>query len=316
MSVMVTGTGGMGSHIASRLVDEGVRCVMYGTGRQIEAMKDLMDIAKIDIFKGDILDREALSSAVKEANVERIIHTAGPRATQTRKDPRTGMRTHLLGTMNVLEVARAADLERVVFTSSASVYLGTKAGHEPLRPIKEDDPLVSMDHEDTYATTKVACEYQGFNYAKSYGFGFIALRMAHVYGPWSGDMGRGSSISNMVKNALLGKSVELDEQVAEWTHYNDLAEEHYLGVITKNVKIAAINAGSGKITSLGDVREVLGKYIKTDKITVKSKGQKSRRMPTDMNLARERLVHTPKYDVDRAVRELIEYWKPRLHLTV
>jgi len=304
----------MGSHIASRLVEEGVRCVMYGTGRQVEAMKDLMEITKIDIFKGDILDMNALSSAVKESNVDRIIHTAGPRATQTRKDPKTGMRTHLLGTVNVLEVARKADLDRVVFTSSASVYLGTKAGNEPTRPIKEDDPLVPMDHPDTYATAKVASEYSGFNYAKSHGFGFIALRMAHVYGPWSGAMGRGSAISDMVKNALLGQPIEFDEQIAEWTHYKDLAEQHYLAAITEDVKIRAINAGSGKITSLVDVREVLGKFLRTDKIVVKSKSQKSRRMPTDTSLAREKLGHTPKYDLDRALRELIEYWKPRLQL--
>ncbi|MEE8238567.1 MAG: hypothetical protein V3R13_00580, partial [Nitrososphaerales archaeon] len=90
--------------------------------------------------------------------------------------------------------------------------------------------------------------------------------------------------------------------------------QHYLGAITKDVKIRAINAGSGKITSLVDVREVLGKFLRTDKIVVKSKSQKSRRMPTDTSLAREKLGHTPKYDLDRALRELIEYWKPRLQL--
>lgn len=313
MAALITGTGGLGTYLARYFVEKGVPCSMYGTARQIDAIKQIQDVSKVKIFKGDILDADALSSAVKQSGADRIIHTAGPRATQTRRDPKYCVRVHIQGTLNVLEVARKANLDRVVFSSTASVYLATKKGQQAKGPtIKEDDALVPMDHEDVYATAKVNCEYLGFNYAKTYGFGFIPFRIAHVYGFWPGDMGRGVVVSDMARACVLGESLEVDEQVAEWTHYNDLAEEHYLATYSQKVKLGAFNASYGKISSLKDVVAVLRKHFRTVGIKVSDEAKTSRSTPSDMTKAKELLGFEPKYDLDRAVRELIEIWQQRL----
>ena len=313
MGALVTGTGGLGTYLARYFVEKGIPCSMYGTARQIDAMKQILDVSKVKIFKGDILDADALSNAVKQSGADRIIHTAGPRATQTRKDPKYCVRVHIQGTLNVLEVARKVNLDRVIFSSTSSVYLATKKGQQAKGPtIKEDDALVPMDHEDVYASAKVSCEYLGFNYAKTYGFGFIPLRIAHVYGFWPGDMGRGVVVSDVARACVLGESLEVDEQIAEWTHYNDLAEEHYLAAYSQKVKLGAFNAASGKIFSLKDVIAVLKKHLRTVNIKVSEEAKTSRSTPSDMTKAKELLGFEPKYDLDRAVRELIEIWKQRL----
>lgn len=313
MSVLVTGTGGLGSYIARHFVSQGVSVSLYGTARQIDAIKQIVNVSKVRIFKGDILDANTLENAVKESKADRIIHTAGPRATQTRKDPKYCVMVHIQGTLNVLETARKMNLDRVVFSSTGSVYLATKKGQQARGPtIKEDDVLVPMDHEDVYATAKVNCEYLGFNYAKTYGFGFIPLRIAHVYGYWPGDMGRGVVVSDMVRACLMSSSLEVDEQIAEWTHYNDLAEEHAIAAYSQNVKLGAFNAGSGKIASLKDVVNVLKKHFKTVNIKVSEEAKTSRSTPSDMSRAKDLLGFVPKYDLNRAVEELIEILKKNL----
>lgn len=313
MGALVTGTGGLGTYLARHFVNQGVPVSLYGTARQIDALKQIVDLSKVKIFKGDILDEDALADAVKQSAADRIIHTAGPRATQTRKDPKYCVRVHIQGTLNVLETARKMNLDRVVFSSTGSVYLATKKGQQARGlTIKEDDVLVPMDHEDVYATAKVNCEYLGFNYAKTYGFGFMALRIAHVYGYWPGDMGRGVVISDMVRACLTGEELGVDEQIAEWTHYNDLAEEHFVATYSQQVKVGAFNAGSGKISSLKDFIAVLKKHFNNVNINVSEKAKTSRSTPSDMSKTKEHLGFVPKYDLDKAVQELIEIWKRNL----
>jgi len=312
MGALVTGTGGLASYIARHFVSQDVPCSLYGTARQIDAVRQIVDISKVKIFKGDILDADSLDSAVRESGADRVIHTAGPRATQTRKDPKHCVRVHIQGTLNVLEAARKSDLDRVVFSSTGSVYLATKKGQQARGPtMKEDEVLVPMHHEDVYATAKVNCEYLGFNYAKTYSFGFMPLRIAHVYGYWPGDMERGVVVSDMVRSCVMQKGLDVEEQLAEWAHYKDLAEEHFVAAHSK-VKLGAFNAGSGKIHSLNDVVALLKKYFKTVEIKVSSEAKTSRSTPSDMSKTKEILGFTPKYDLDRSVRELIEVWKGNL----
>jgi len=137
----------------------------------------------------------------------------------------------------------------------------------------------------------------GSNYAKTYPFGFVPLRIAHVYGYWPGDMGRGIVVSQMVRACVMQEGLDVNEQVAEWAHYIDLG---------------AFNAGSGKIHSLNDIVTALKRYFKSVRIKVSSEAKTSRSTPLDMSKAKEMLGFTPKYDLDRAVRELIEVWKKNL----
>ena len=82
MKVLITGTGGMGAHISKVLTDNNVDTSLYGTCRQTEAISKIVDISKIEMHKGDILDHSRLEEVIKENNIDHIIHTAGPRATQ------------------------------------------------------------------------------------------------------------------------------------------------------------------------------------------------------------------------------------------
>jgi len=313
MKVLITGTGGMGAHISKVLIDKNVDTSLYGTCRQTEAISKIVDIDKVEMHKGDILDSAKLESVIKDNNIDHIIHTAGPRATQCRNhdyknNSETGIRVHTMGTSNVLEAARKLGVKRVIYTSTGSVYLANKVHPPDGTFIKETDAVVPFDSSDIYASGKVACEYQGFNYAKAYGIEFASIRMAHVFGPWPGEMGRGRSVGEMVEAFLNNKEITVEEQIAQWTYLYDLAEEHYAALTSSNIKHEIFNAGSGTISGLSDVKDILEKKGDVSKIHVDTSKKGSKKFPFDMSQAANKLDFKPEYTLEKGVEDLIKWF--------
>lgn len=98
----------------------------------------------------------------------------------TTQNPYWGALVNIQGTMNILEVSRMLDVERVVFTSSGMVYSTEEQGNEP---VTEDHPLKPIS---VYATCKLAGEHLGRNYDELHGVTFAATRFGVVFGPWGG----------------------------------------------------------------------------------------------------------------------------------
>ena len=97
-------------------------------------------------------------------------------------DPRLGVKVGVDGTINVLEVARAKNIKRVVFTSSKAAYGEITGEYAPptCKPVREDYP---RQPADLYGSIKVCCEELGRYYRETYGIEFIALRFVSIYGP-------------------------------------------------------------------------------------------------------------------------------------
>ena len=81
MGALVTGTGGLASYIARYFISQGVPCSLYGTTRQIDAVRQIVDTSKLKIFKGDILDADSLNIALRDSglivvkNSDSSVHT-------------------------------------------------------------------------------------------------------------------------------------------------------------------------------------------------------------------------------------------------
>lgn len=111
--VLVTGaTGFLGSHLCRELVDRDRR--VTGTRRSSSNVDRIGDLA-VDWTLADVLDREAVDAAV--TGHDRVYHLAG--AGLLDADPETVRRVNAQGTRNVLEACQRADVDRVVFASTA-----------------------------------------------------------------------------------------------------------------------------------------------------------------------------------------------------
>jgi UDP-glucose 4-epimerase len=173
--ILVTGGAGfIGSHLVHALVARGhdVRVLDdFSTGR----LSNLFGIVdSIDLVEGSITDCECVQRAVDE--VDYCYHLAAlPSVPRSIASPETTNEVNVTGSVNVFLACRTADVKRVIYASSSSVYGAT--GAEPLR---EDRPCAPMS---PYAVSKFAVENYARVFASLFSMEIAGLRYFNVFGP-------------------------------------------------------------------------------------------------------------------------------------
>lgn len=146
------GTGFLGSHIARRLLADGIHPVLFDIA-PLPADDD--DIAsQVTVIEGDVQDREAIRSALDGVDI--VIHTAAALPIQASKNKIYA--ANVRGSRYVLHEAMKAGVKRVVFISSTAVY-----GVPKVHPIDEGSPMVPLGH---YGASKVEAEKICHQYQK------------------------------------------------------------------------------------------------------------------------------------------------------
>lgn len=185
--ILVTGSAGfIGCAVAKRLLDEGnvvvgVDCVndYYDLGLKEKRHEQILDNPQYFFYHVDITDHNALEKISQEhPDIEAIIHLAAQAGVRhSLKNPRAYIASNVLGTTNIFEFAKKAQIQKVLFASSSSVYGNSK---EPSfnEGLRVDHPV------SLYAATKKACELIAHSYTHLYGMTTIGLRFFTVYGPW------------------------------------------------------------------------------------------------------------------------------------
>jgi nucleoside-diphosphate-sugar epimerase len=174
-NVLVTGGAGfIGSSLARAFQARGdsVRVIdNLSSGKR----SNLEEIAgKITVVEGDILDAEALASAL--AGVEVVFHQAAiPSVPRSVAAPLPSHDANATGTLRVLQAARAAGVRRVVYAGSSSAY-----GDTPVLPKVETMTPLPLS---PYAVSKLAGEYYCQMYARTMGLETVVLRYFNVFGP-------------------------------------------------------------------------------------------------------------------------------------
>jgi len=249
MQILITGALGVnGASVLRNLCARNVRPVVFENRIDLSLVRDL--VGQLEVVQGDINDLAALIRALQKHRIQRLIHMAALMPPATEADPYKGFAVNGLGTVNVLEAACIAGVERVVFTSSVSFY-GRVTEPEHLHPIYK--PVTEEHHPNpnsVYDVTKVASEVMGLSYARTYGIGFVALRFANMYGPGKlARHGRVSLQSKILESALAGTPVRLpqgSEQKADMIYVDDVAEGIVLATITDELKHSAYNICTGR----------------------------------------------------------------------
>jgi nucleoside-diphosphate-sugar epimerase len=172
---LVTGGAGfIGSNLVRRLAGRGARVRVFDN-LSSGHLENLAGLEKsVEFVRGDLRDAVAVRDALR--GVRHVFHVGALASVQASvDDPATTHEVNVTGTLNVLLAARDAGAERVVFSSSASVY-----GDSPEMPKREDmlpEPLTG------YALSKLAGEHYGRIFKGLYGLKFFALRYFNVFGP-------------------------------------------------------------------------------------------------------------------------------------
>lgn len=177
MRAFVTGGAGfIGSHVTDHLLGLGAEVTVYdnlstGFARNLEGHRHARGFR---LVQGDVLDRERLEDGL--AGHDTVFHF------QANADVRGGVQRpgidleqNTIGTWNVLEAARRAGAERIVFASSATVY-----GEPAVFPTPEDTALVQTS---LYGASKLAGEAMLQAYSEYFGLRSLAFRFVSWIGP-------------------------------------------------------------------------------------------------------------------------------------
>jgi len=226
MRILVTGTAGfIGFHLARRLLDDGheVAGVDGFTPYYDVALKHARHaiLKRRNGFSEHVLmleERSTLQQVASAFAPEVIVHLAGQAGVRySLENPAAYVDANLVGSFNVLELARERTVRHLLLASTSSAY-----GANTEMPFAEID---RADHPLTlYAATKKSMELMSHAYSHLWGIPTTAFRFFTVYGPW----GRPDMALFKFADAILrGEPIELyngGEMSRDFTYIDDLVE--------------------------------------------------------------------------------------------
>jgi len=177
MSYFVTGAAGfIGSHLIDRLLADGHSVVGYdnlSTGR-MRFLEDASANPNFRFVQGDLLDRDALTRAVKGADF--VFHLAANADVRFGTEhPERDLDQNTVATFNVLEAMRANGCKRIGFSSTGSIY-----GEPEIFPTPEDAPFPLQT--SLYGASKLAAEGMIQAYCEGFGYQGYIFRFVSILG--------------------------------------------------------------------------------------------------------------------------------------
>ncbi|TAK36179.1 MAG: NAD(P)-dependent oxidoreductase [Chloroflexota bacterium] len=234
MSILITGgTGFIGSYLARKLIDEGEdRLTLFDLTPNLDNVQDIA--AHVDVVQGDFSDPLELMTVLKNHDITVIFHLAYL-IFQDQKHPSQAVRTNIVGTTNLFEMARVSGVRRVIWASSAAVN-GIVSSSEKASFLTEDDkPAINS----LYGASKLFNEHYAEDLVRKYGFDHIALRISSTYGlgraqragfaSWGIYPGTGDVHSYLIERTVRGEASTAppENHLLPWSYVKDCALAFY-----------------------------------------------------------------------------------------
>ena len=245
--ILITGTAGfIGFHLAQLLLDQGHQVHGFDgmTDYYDPALKKrrhqmLLQNAQFSCTEAMLEDMEALTRCADVFQPVVIIHLAGQAGVRySLENPRSYIDSNIVGTFNVMEIARQHKVDHLLVASTSSAY-----GANTMMPYAETH---RADHQLTiYAATKKANEVMAHSYAHLWDLPTTMFRFFTVYGPWGRpDM----ALFKFTKGILEGTPIDIynqGEMYRDFTYVEDLVR----GIVL------LIDTPPKRPTALGDIVE-------------------------------------------------------------
>jgi UDP-glucose 4-epimerase len=270
-----------------------------------EALLD--DRVTIHDVGGDITQTDILAAALKGA--VGVFHFAALWLLQCHEYPRAAFDVNVRGTFNVLEACVAQGVQRLVYSSSASVY-----GDAVEEPMTEEHPF---NNRNFYGATKIAGEAMARAYHERYGLDYVGLRYMNVYGARQDYRGAYIAVIMKMLDAIdRGEPVTLygdGSQAYDFVYVTDCAAANVCAM-KADAGDAFYNVGTGVRTSLRELAQIVLDIAGSDAgIRYEPQGLTfvKNRIGDPAAAARD-LGYTASVELEQGLRELVA-WR-RAHL--
>jgi NAD dependent epimerase/dehydratase len=309
--VLVTGAGGfIGSHLAERLVREGarVRALVHYNALGTWGWLDKSELRQeMEVVAGDVCDRDSVQQAADGVDV--VFHLAALiTIPYSYRAPESYVRTNVIGTLNVLQAARAANVGRVVHTSTSEVY-----GTAQYVPIDEKHPLQG---QSPYAASKIGADKMAEAFHLSFGLPVVTVRPFNTFGPRQSAR---AVIPTIITQCLAGEAVRLGNlRPSRDLNYVANTVDGFLRTAAQEAVGRTINLGSGREINVGDlarlIGELAGRPLRIESDDERSRPEKSEvmRLLADNGQARALLGWEPAVSLEDGLRLTIEWLREHL----
>jgi UDP-glucose 4-epimerase len=265
--LLTGGAGYIGSHTYLALIEAGFEVVILDnfSNAKSDVPNRLQDIAgkMVDVFQGDVLNRADLDDVFAAHKIDGVVHFAAKKAVgESVAKPLDYMHNNIGGLLNLLAAMDAADVRRIVFSSSATVY-----GDTIIQPIPEDH---ARTHTSPYAFTKIAGEQILEQLPDTWAVGIlryfnpVGAHKSAMIGEDPEDIP--NNLVPYIAKVAMGELAELSvfgddydtpdgTGVRDYIHVEDLADGHVLSLksLLETGKSHTVNLGTGEGSSVLDV---------------------------------------------------------------
>lgn len=312
MKILITGVAGfIGSNLAETLIYEGHTIEgidnfdpFYDEKIKNRNISSFENAPGFKLHRINLLEKQKISQIIFEGNFDLVIHLAAKAGVRPSiADPEAYFKTNLEGTLNLLEAMKAANLKKLVFASSSSVY-----GNNEKVPFSEND---NVDFPiSPYAASKKAGELLCHTYHHLFNFDIFCLRFFTVYGQRQRpDL----AIHKFTKALLNNEEIPFygdGSSRRDYTHISDIVQGIKLSV-QKLKGFEIINLGESQTTSLSELLAYLEKFT----------GKKARlkQLPfqpgdvqqtfADISKAKKLLGYNPSVSMEQGLQNFVQWYK-------
>lgn len=299
MRTLVTGGAGfIGSHLVERLLGEGHSVVVldnFATGNP-ENLSAVKDDSRLELHQVDIAGTDDLGPWFK--GVDWVFHLAAlADIVPSIENPVKYYRSNVDGTVAVLEAARKAEVQKLVYSASSSCY-----GLPDVFPTPETAPTRPMY---PYALTKYLGEQCVLHWSQVYQLPCLSLRFFNVYGPRSRASGTyGAVFGVFMSQKLAGKPFTVvgdGNQTRDFVYVTDVANAMVLAAESSQSD-EIFNVGSGNTYSINHLVELLGGEV----VYIPKRPGEPDSTFADTRLIRQCLNWEPKVDFEHGVGLMLD----------
>ncbi len=318
MKALITGiTGFVGSHLAEYLLNKGGNIQVYGIKRMRSPLDNIVAILnQIELLDCDLRDSKSVNTVIKAVKPDRVYHLAAQSfVPMSFTAPVDTIENNVVGTVNLLEAIRSADIEPVIHICSSSEVYGQVREDET--PIKEGNPLRPSS---PYAVSKVAMDLLAYQYFVSYGIKTIRSRAFTHTGPRRGSVFVVSAFAKQIAEFEKGLKepvlyVGNLESVRTFLDVRDIVDAYWL-LTEKCIPGEVYNIG-GNITMT--IRQMLHKLLDMTDAKVEVTVDPKLLRPSDVTLqipSIDKFVKqtgwAPKIPIEQTLRDTLDYWRQRV----
>lgn len=309
MNILITGGAGfIGSHLCRKLLQEKnqIICVdnlFTGNKKNIE---DLMADKNFEFVEHDIINPFNTNE-----KIDRIYNLACPASPpQYQKDPVFTLKTSVIGSLNMLELAQKNNA-RILQASTSEVYGDPTVHPQPETYWGDVNPI---GIRSCYDEGKRAAETLFFDYQRKYGTDIRVVRIFNTYGP-DMDSKDGRVVSNFITQAFNNENLTVygdGTQTRSFQYIDDLIEGLVVMMNNKKEFFGPVNMGNPDEFSVLELAKKILELIPESKSKLVYKplpqDDPKQRKP-DITLAKEKLDWKPKVKLEEGLKKTIEYFR-------